>query len=94
MTEARTEVLSIRVTKAQKRRLQRIARKKKETVSTLLLRAAEAAEDLPPRETGGGTEEIRIEIGESIGAESTRPEIHRDESKRITLSDEARRMGE
>lgn len=40
----------MRVTREQKRRIQRLAKKKGESVSTLLLRALESAEKLPPRE--------------------------------------------
>lgn len=51
MTEARTEVLTVRVTKAQKRRIRREAKKNGESVSALVLRAIESIEGVPKRKT-------------------------------------------
>lgn len=95
MTEPRREVISIRVTKEQKRRLQRLAKRKGESVSTLILRAAESAAMLPPREKPredtGGT--IRIVIGTPEGPESERPEVYGNPDA-FELDERASKYGE
>jgi len=49
MTEARGEVLTVRVSRAQKKRIRRQAKKNGESVSALLLRGVEIAVAQPPQ---------------------------------------------
>lgn len=47
MTEPRESIITVRVTKRQKSRIRRIAKRNGESVSALVLRAIEHAEDIP-----------------------------------------------
>ncbi|MBQ9459793.1 MAG: hypothetical protein IJU66_07675 [Oscillospiraceae bacterium] len=87
---ARCEVVSVRMTKAEKRRLQKLAREKHESVSGLLMRGAEEAHMLAPREAKGERPVYRFVIGDGNGeTPSERPEAHGDASC-LELSEEAR----
>lgn len=89
----RSETLTLRVSKDQKKRIQKLAKKKGLTISTLLLRAIESAESLPPSEKPPREEEkIYIEIGKSGEQISSRPEA-KGKSDIFVLSEEAKRLG-
>lgn len=87
--EARSEVVSVRMTRAEKRKLRKIAGEKKETLSALLIRSAEEVHKLAPKGAKVERQVYRFVIGTEGAAGCDRPELEGDAAT-IELSEEAR----
>ncbi len=93
--EARKQTVTVRVTRREKRELQRLAKEKRESVSALLMRCAQGACDLTPREERGEAEVVTFYATGEAGYEEAQAAEQREPPRVvIKLSPECEKWAE